>query len=69
MLLTTLPLFARSPKARRVLGVIAAPVLAIFCVLGMLSIGLYYIPSLAALVAALLIQPRSPDVWPSDAAA
>jgi len=69
VLLAALPLLARSSKARCVLGVIAALLLAVFCVLGMLSIGLFYVPSVAVLLVVLVLEATSSEDGLSDAAA
>ena len=69
VLLAALPLLARSSKARRVLGVIAALLLAVFCVLGMLSIGFFYVPSVAVLLVVLVLEATSAEDELSDAAA
>jgi len=69
VLLAALPLLARSSKVRRVLGVIAALLLAVFCVVGMLSIGLFYVPSVAVLLIVLVLEAMSSDDELSDAAA
>ena len=69
MLIAALPLLARSSKARCVLGGIAALLLAVFCVLGMLSIGLFYVPSVAVLLLVLAFEAISSEDELSDAAA
>jgi hypothetical protein len=69
VLLAALPLLAPSSKARRVLGVIAVLLLAVFCVLGMLSIGLFYVPSVAVLLVVLVLEATSSEDELSDAAA
>jgi len=69
VLLAALPLLARSSKVRRVLGVIAVLLLAVFCVLGMLSIGLFYVPSVAVLIVVLVLEATSSEDELSDAAA
>ena len=69
VLLAALPLLARSSKARRILGVIAVLLLAVFCVLDILSIGLFYVPSVAVLLVVLALEATSSEGEPSDAAA
>jgi hypothetical protein len=69
VLLAALPLLGRSSTARRVLGVIAALLLAVFCVLGILSIGLFYVPSVAVLLVVLALEATSSEDELSDAAA
>ena len=69
VLLTTLPLLTRRPEPRRILGTIAALLLGIFCVLGLSSIGLFYVPSVMALVVAVIVGRSSSDELPMDAAA
>ncbi len=69
VLIAALPLLARSSKARCVLGGIAALLLAVFCVLGMLSIGLFYVPSVAVLLLVLAFEAISSEDELSDAAA
>jgi len=69
VLIAALPLLARSSKGRRVLGGIAALLLAVFCVLGMLSIGLFYVPSVAVLLLVLAFEAISFEDELSDAAA
>lgn len=48
-----LPLLGRTARTRRILGTVATVLLGVFCVLGAWSVGLFYVPSLVALVAAL----------------
>jgi hypothetical protein len=69
VLLAALPLLVRSSKARCTLGVIAALLLAVFCLLGMLSIGRFYVPSVAVLLIVLALEGISFEDERSDAAA
>ena len=56
VLLTALPLFTKRRKLRCALGVSAAVVLVPFCLLGMMSIGLWYIPCIPALLGATILE-------------
>ena len=69
VLLAALPLLARNSKARCILGVIAALLLAVFCLLGMLSIGLFYVPSVVVLLVVLVLERTSSEDELPDAAA
>ena len=52
VLLAAVPFLVPAQRGRRFVGVVAAAPLAFFCVLGAMSIGLFYVPSVAALFAA-----------------
>jgi len=49
--------------------VIATLLLSVFCVLGMLSIGLFYVPSVTVLLVVLVLEATSSEDEVSDAAA
>jgi hypothetical protein len=50
VVISTFPMFGRSANSRRLISYVAAAALASFCVASLASIGLFYIPSLTALV-------------------
>jgi hypothetical protein len=55
VLLAALPLAGRDPKSRQAYGILSAALLGVFILLGSMSIGMFYVPTLLALIAALLL--------------
>jgi hypothetical protein len=68
VVLSALPLLARSPGTRRRLGLVGCVLLVTFSVVASLSIGMFYLPAAAALLAAALIPPRRVGPLPSEPA-
>jgi hypothetical protein len=62
--LSVVPLVGRSSRGRQILSLAAAVVLATFCVLLIVSIGMFYIPA----VIALIIQAQSDKAAPTRSA-
>ncbi len=56
VLLAVLPFLISNIRARRIVGAISIISLAAFCALTAFSVGSYYMPSVAALVAALFVE-------------
>ncbi|MDO8804450.1 MAG: hypothetical protein Q7R35_08460 [Elusimicrobiota bacterium] len=56
ILLAFLPLVIPNTKTRRIVGAISIVLLASFCALTAFSVGSYYMPSVAALLAALFVE-------------
>jgi hypothetical protein len=65
VVLSALPLFGRSPRWHFILGAGAAALLGLFCLLGILSVGFFYVPSLVALIVALALQTGRSEASPS----
>jgi hypothetical protein len=60
ILLATLPLLGPRPVHRRALGVAAVVLLAAYCVVGGMSIGAFYLPTLIILAITLAIESSTP---------
>ena len=69
LILALLPLIARDPHSRRAFGFLSAALLAVFYLLGSMSIGAFYLPTLLALVAVVVIDRLLPASGVSDAKA
>jgi hypothetical protein len=59
-LLATIPVAPRSPRARRIGTAVAAVLLTVAALLGMFTVGFFYVPSAVALIAAALLPESDP---------
>jgi len=69
LVLALLPLIARDPQSRRAFAVLSAALLAVFYLIGSMTIGPLYIPTLITLVAVIVIDRLLPASSVSDATA
>ena len=69
VILALLPLIGRDPQSRRAFAVLSVSLLAVFYVLGSMSIGAFYLPTLFALVAVVVIDRLLPASGARDAKA
>ena len=61
VMVSVLPLFGRSSRGRRLRSLAAAVILAMFCSLLIVSIGIFYVPSVIALIFQAWQQKRLPS--------